>query len=358
MDPVTGKPMTMKDLFKANFAVNKEVIIRTTGNVYSHEAVQKLNIEAKNFTDLLEDTPFVKSDIITLQNPADPSRRNLRGFHYVKAGLEIKETETTSNITLTESTQRIFKSLREKGIPLAESDTSIQEKEAKLTATRKQSGQAPSFTSTGVALNTVIETHPADKPGKKTKNKGYVRIKTNVGDLNVQLHCDLVPKACENFLELCEDGYYNGLIFHRLIKNFMVQGGDPTGTGTGGQSVWKRPFADEFKPSLSHSERGILSMANSGSNTNGSQFFITLRPCTHLDRKHTVFGKVVGGIEVLKTIELIKTDDDDRPTSQLKIVGTQVFENPFRNLDKEEFEALQKAEQKKKEKEISYDDQQ
>lgn len=106
------------------------------------------------------------------------------------------------------------------------------------------------------------------------KKKGYVRLHTNKGDLNLELHCDLTPKTCENFIKLCKKQYYDGTIFHRSIRNFVIQGGDPTGTGTGGESYWGKPFKDEFRPNLSHTGRGVLSMANSGPNTNKSQFFI------------------------------------------------------------------------------------
>ncbi len=105
----------------------------------------------------------------------------------------------------------------------------------------------------------------------RVKKKGYVRLVTNVGPLNLELHCDYVPKTCENFMKLCQKGYYDGTKFHRSIKHFMLQGGDPTGTGTGGESLWGKPFKDEFKQFLSHQGRGILSMANSGPNTNKSQ---------------------------------------------------------------------------------------
>ena len=109
------------------------------------------------------------------------------------------------------------------------------------------------------------------------KKKGYARLTTNYGPLNLELYCDVVPKACENFLKLAAKGYYNGTIFHRSIRHFMVQGGDPTGTGTGGDSYWGCAFKDDIKPQFSHTGRGVLSMANSGPDTNKSQFFITYR---------------------------------------------------------------------------------
>lgn len=124
---------------------------------------------------------------------------------------------------------------------------------------------------------------------------------TSLGTLNLEIHCDLVPKTSENFLGLCSQGKYNNTVFHRLIKNFMVQGGDPTGrvmtswsyigTGTGGQSIWGKSFNDEFHPSLTHKGMGVVSMANSGPNTNNSQFFITFKTASHLDNLHSVFGR-------------------------------------------------------------------
>jgi len=128
---------------------------------------------------------------------------------------------------------------------------------------------------------------------KKQKCSGYVQIITNRGKINIMVYCYLVPKTGENFLELCESGYYNGTPFHRLVKDFCLQGGDPTGTGTGGQSIFEKAFEDEFTDQLSHSKPGMVSMANSGPDTNLSQFFITLAECKNLDKKHTVFGEVI-----------------------------------------------------------------
>lgn len=170
---------------------------------------------------------------------------------------------------------------------------------------------------------------------ERVKKKGYVRLLTNFGALNLELHCDLVPKTCENFVKHCQNGYYNGTKFHRSIRNFMIQGGDPTNTGNGGTSIWGKSFEDEFKPNLIHQGRGILSMANSGPNTNGSQFFITFRSCRHLDRKHTVFGKIVGGLETLNTIEKIEVDNKDRPIEDIIIQGVLVFVDPFQEAEEQ-----------------------
>lgn len=130
--------------------------------------------------------------------------------------------------------------------------------------------------------------------------KNYTaRLKTGLGDIVIRLCADKVPLTVNNFVFLAREGFYDGVTFHRVISKFMVQGGDPTGTGTGGPGY---RFADEFHPELRHDAPGILSMANSGPNTNGSQFFITHVPTPWLDGKHAVFGKISEGMEVLMSI--------------------------------------------------------
>ncbi|GIL90944.1 hypothetical protein Vretifemale_18640 [Volvox reticuliferus] len=138
-----------------------------------------------------------------------------------------------------------------------------------------------------------------------------VTLHTNVGDLKIELFCEQAPRASENFLALCGSGYYDNVHFHRNIKGFMIQGGDPTGTGKGGRSIYPTPsgkFPDEINDSLKHTKRGILSMANSGPNTNGSQFFITYKAHAHLNGKYTVFGQVIDGMDVLDRMEKVPTD--------------------------------------------------
>ena len=133
------------------------------------------------------------------------------------------------------------------------------------------------------------------------KKKYTATFKLAKGDIVVELFADKAPRTVNNFVFLARDGFYNGVTFHRVIADFMAQGGDPTGTGRGGPGY---TFADEFHPGLKHSKAGILSMANAGPNTNGSQFFITLAPTPHLDGRHSVFGQVVKGMDVLKSISL------------------------------------------------------
>jgi peptidylprolyl isomerase len=131
---------------------------------------------------------------------------------------------------------------------------------------------------------------------------------------------DIAPKTCENFKGLVEKGYYNGTIFHRVIKDFMIQGGDPTGTGRGGSSIWGKTFEDEFKSGVSFDKKGILAMANAGPGTNGSQFFITTVPTPWLDMHHTIFGEVVSGYDVVEKIEKTPVGYGDKPVTEQKII--------------------------------------
>ncbi|KAJ6248119.1 ring-type e3 ubiquitin-protein ligase ppil2 [Anaeramoeba flamelloides] len=166
------------------------------------------------------------------------------------------------------------------------------------------------------------------------RHQGYATIVTNYGDLNFELFCEKCPLACDNFLTHCLRDYYSGIQFHRLIKGFMIQGGDPTESGAGGESIWGQPFKDEFHPSLTHDKRGILSMANAGKNTNTSQFFITFGPAHHLDNKHTVFGRLVGGMNVLDQIENIPTNPKNFPLKAIKFIKANIYWNPFREIEK------------------------
>ncbi|GJP46581.1 hypothetical protein CLOM_g5850 [Closterium sp. NIES-68] len=147
-----------------------------------------------------------------------------------------------------------------------------------------------------------------------------VVLETTMGQITVELYQKHAPKTCRNFLELSRRGYYNGTKFHRVIKDFMAQGGDPTGTGRGGESIYGAKFEDEITRELKHTGAGILSMANAGPNTNGSQFFLTLAPTPWLDGKHTIFGRVSHGMEVLKRLGNVQADRTDRPIHDVKII--------------------------------------
>lgn len=185
-------------------------------------------------------------------------------------------------------------------------------------------------------------------------NEETLTMKTSLGDLTIRLFPDRAPKACENFRTHAKDGYYDGLTFHRVIRDFCVQGGDPTGTGMGGESIWKKSFEDEFDPTL-HNYYGALSMANSGPDTNGSQFFFVVKKdvpgemidemekageaygfppevvdaymqhggTPWLDFRHTVFGQVVEGLDVLEKLAAVETDGMDRPIEALTILSIE-----------------------------------
>ena len=181
-----------------------------------------------------------------------------------------------------------------------------------------------------------------------------VTMQTNMGDIKIKMFPDKAPKAVENFITHAKNGYYNGLIFHRVIKDFMIQGGDPTGTGMGGASIWGSAFEDEFTPEL-HNLRGALSMANSGPGTNGSQFFIVqasqvpqqmipqmeqlkdsgfpediiedykaMGGTPWLDFRHTVFGQVFEGMDTVDAIAGVKTGSADKPVQDVKIISISV----------------------------------
>ncbi len=147
-------------------------------------------------------------------------------------------------------------------------------------------------------------------------NNPIAVFETNKGTFKAEIFSDKVPITADNFIKLAKTGFYNNLIFHRVIPNFMIQGGDPNGDGTGGPGY---EIKDEFNPSLKHSSKGMLSMANAGPNTGGSQFFITLIPTPWLDGKHAVFGKVIEGMDIVDNIGKLKTDSTDRPLSPVVI---------------------------------------
>lgn len=149
-------------------------------------------------------------------------------------------------------------------------------------------------------------------------------IHTTMGDIGVTLFYKETPRTVENFVVHSRNGYYNGNIFHRIIKQFMIQTGDPQGNGTGGKSIWGGEFEDEFHPALKHDKPYMLSMANAGPNTNGSQFFITVIPCTWLDKKHTIFGRVNKGMDIVQKISNVKTNKQDKPLDEIKIISITV----------------------------------
>uniref|UniRef100_A0A671U9D2 RING-type E3 ubiquitin-protein ligase PPIL2 n=1 Tax=Sparus aurata TaxID=8175 RepID=A0A671U9D2_SPAAU len=361
-NPATGEKLEAKSLIKLNFAKNNDgkyhcpvlyniftnnshiVANKVTGNVFSNE--DPTNLDKFNVSNFFH----VKNNLKVL-DPDEEKAKLDPAYHLNSTNLETRETLA-----------ELYKDYKGDQLLASTSKEPVAKKTDKLNAAHYSTGRVcASFTSTAM---TPVTTHEADAIADDTvryqyvKKKGYVRLHTNKGDLNVELHCDKVPKAGENFIRLCKKGYYDGTVFHRSIRNFMIQGGDPTGTGTGGESFWGKPFKDEFRPNLSHTGRGVLSMANSGPNTNKSQFFITFRSCTYLDRKHTVFGRIVGGFETLTAMENVESDPkSDKPKSEIKIISATVFVDPYEEADAqiaaERENELQKQEEEKQQTSIA-----
>ena len=405
-NPVNGKPLKSKDLIKLNFARNGDtdapdgsgkglgemvdpvtfkvftdnthvVAIRhgSEANVFAWDTIERLNIKAKMWKDLVDDREFGRSDIITLQDPQNIESRDLSKYKFLQDGESVltkeqEEERKGSNVNIDalgrvgdkvlRAKEAVERARRERAAlgdvnrtksltkiasnQAAPKPSLVQEKKLAYNAAQYTTGKAAaSFTSTGLTPETsgeralLTDEEYMLKP-KRVKIKGYARIETNVGSLTIELQTETAPRAVWNFVQLAKKGFYNGIKFHRNIRNFMIQGGDPTGTGKGGQSIWGKNFQDEFDGPLVHDARGIMSMANKGKNTNSSQFFITYKPAKHLDRKHTIFGRVVGGLEVLQKLENAPVDGSDRPIDDIIMENVVVFVDPFEEFQKQKRE--------------------
>ncbi|KAL4965527.1 uncharacterized protein BDV14DRAFT_208733 [Aspergillus stella-maris] len=404
-NPVDGSPLKGSDLIKLTIAKNDAgeyidpvtykvltdnthvVALKNTGNVYAWDTVERLNIKGKLWKDLMTDEEFSRKDIITLQDPQNIESRNLSSFNYIKEGEsglsdeQIREREDParnvnanalgSSAKILKAREAVARARQERaqkssggaaGSALAKSDSgavktaqkaamSKDGKPVPYNAARYTTGlAAASFTSTGMTPHTSAELALLSdedymlKRGR-VKQKGYARISTTSGDINLELHTEYAPKAVWNFIKLAKKGYYKDVTFHRNIKGFMIQGGDPTGTGRGGESVWGKYFNDEFEGPLKHDSRGTLSMANKGKNTNSSQFFIAYRALPHLNLKHTIFGNVIDDpTPSAPTLNKLETHPvnatTNKPTPDVRIIDVTVFVDPF-----EEFLKQKKTEQ-------------
>jgi peptidyl-prolyl cis-trans isomerase-like protein 2 len=323
-NPVDGSPLKGSDLIKLTIAKNEDgdyvdpvtfkiltdnthiVALRNTGNVFAWDTVERLNIKGKLWRDLVTDEEFSRKDIITLQDPQNIESRNLSSFSYIKDGeTGLVEEHQASGSVNTNALGNAAKILKAKEAVAKARSERAQQAGSAATGSKavSKTGAAPptktgglqggkptpynaakfttgkaaaSFTSTGLTPHTSAELALLSeeeymlKRGR-VKGKAYARIVTTSGHLNLELYPEYAPKAVWNFIQLAKKGYYKDVPFHRNIKGFMLQGGDPTGTGRGGESIWGKYFADEFEGPLKHDARGTLSMANKGKNTNSSQ---------------------------------------------------------------------------------------
>jgi cyclophilin family peptidyl-prolyl cis-trans isomerase len=205
-------------------------------------------------------------------------------------------------------------------------DTNVKKEDAAKSLSNAKPEGTPAAPAKGApATSAAPAAAPAETPAKITNEIAV--IETNKGTIKIKFFPDVAPKAVENFVGLAKKGYYNGVTFHRVIDGFMIQGGDPDGTGRGGKSIWGKPFADEFSPKYRFDRKGLLAMANAGPGTNGSQFFITLAPTPHLNDRHTIFGEVVGGMDVVEKIGKVAKGAGDKPIEPVKMTKI-TFEAP------------------------------
>lgn len=437
-DPVTGKRLTRAELTTLHVARNAGgepidpvtfkvltdnthvVAIKPSGNVYAFDTVDRLNIKAKTWRDLVSDVEFVRADIVTLQDPANLASRDMSSFQYVKDGAapvvgegDEKDPLSGINAAAMGSSAKILAAKAAVAKARAEKAAGKPSSAAAAAALARKTGTGgggagggggaarenaanrarkalpynAAVHTTGKAAASLTSTSLTPHVGserallsdeeymlrpKRIKAKGYARIATNLGNLNIELHTETAPRTVYNFVQLAKKGYYKGVSFHRNVKNFMVspssspphlyapltpplpqiQGGDPTGTGRGGTSYWGTPFNDELDGPHTHNGRGVISMANKGRNTNSSQFFILYRAAHHLDRKHTIFGRVVGGLDVLDALERVPVDANDAPTTPVLMKEVNVFVDPFEDFLKGREERQREEEEKRRRREV------
>ncbi|KAJ5946787.1 Peptidyl-prolyl cis-trans isomerase-like 2 [Penicillium verhagenii] len=317
-NPVDGSPLKSSDLIKLTIAKNEEG-------------------EGKLWRDLVTDEEFSRKDIITLQDPQNIESRDLSSFTYLKEGqtefLEEQQASASVNTSALGSSAKILKA--KEAVAKARADRAQQQANSAASKAISKTGAVASAAKPA-ELALLSEEEYMLKRGR-VKAKGYARIVTTAGHLNLELYPEHAPKAVWNFIQLAKKGYYKDVTFHRNIKGFMLQGGDPTGTGRGGESVWGKYFSDEFDGPLKHDGRGTLSMANKGKNTNSSQFFFAYRALPHLDRKHTVFGRLIDdptpSSTTLNALEIHPVEaNTNRPTPEIRIKEVTVFVDPFEDF--------------------------
>lgn len=259
---------------------------------------------------------------------------NLVSNRVVRLIGKVENTERFVRIALFQSTTRVAKLLKLAGpdAKAPEQDPTIVAGAFKKPRIYLFSRREPDDTGDAASSRDVFNERPNEDemvPEEQIRGQTHLPagaiLHTTKGEIWLKLQPDECPRSVENFTTHARNGYYDGHIFHRVIKGFMIQTGDPLGDGTGGASIWGGEFEDEFHKTLRHDRPGILSMANCGPGTNGSQFFITTVPCPWLDNRHTVFGRVVKGMDVVQAIERAKVRDE-KPVEEIKILNIEVRE--------------------------------
>jgi peptidyl-prolyl cis-trans isomerase-like protein 2 len=376
-DPVTGEPRTTRDVITLNADKDEEglwqcpiltkpfsdhtkiVAIRhgNSANVYSWQAYHELNLKTKNMEDLISGEKFTKADVLILNDPDDlelNKARDINNFHHVLHARSLEESRPGTNVQRSVTATRVMEKLAasKRSVALANTVGGFSKKpritSEMVTGVKLTSGMTSgSLTSSSMNISSTSESREATQEEilqaqfaimKKQKRKGYATLHTNMGDIGLELHCDIAPRTCTNFLGLAESGKYNGSKFHRLIPSFMIQGGK----GDPDDSLWGCPFSDEFDDRLKHDAEGILSMANSGPKTNKRQFFLTFAPALHLDRKHSIFGRVIQGKNVLMEMKKVPIDKKDRPVHDIIISGITVLVNPAKEAEESECARIEK----------------
>ena len=378
-------------------------------NVYSYEAYLELNIKPKNYEDFMSGQKFhPKNDVIIIYDPADKEfnrRRNINSFYHILHSKKLNDgidsnkdnNDISSNVRYSVTATRVMETLRKKQIKEQEEEQARQQNDDKkrkidsvigqrtnmgntiyyssqsgqpLTVlasdvtgvehTVGRGGMSSSLTSTATSVSDTnlirnatdeeIITAQCNVMRYQFKHKkGYVKLHTNFGPVTIELHCDIAPRTCMNFLGLCRHRKYDETIFHRLIPKFMIQGGGYASDGRKANddreesSIWGSPFDDEYDHRLQHNAIGIVSMANSGPNTNQQQFFITFQSCSHLDKKHSIFGVVVDGLDVVKEWERVPVTKKDFPTTDIKIMSTEVLVDPAHEAYEYEQKRIEKS---------------
>lgn len=343
INPVDGSDLGYDDLIELKFFRNGDnamhcpitlktfsgyshiVVVPGSGRVYSMEGLKRLQLK-----DFVTDELIEKDSLITLQDPNNPQKRNWTRF---KEHMPSETMEVVNPSGLAGRVVSLVSQERSKLLPSINAPTKEESRKSGQRAVHSTGKLAASLTSTAMTPEVHQEYAMLSKwevfAKSALNSSAHATIRTNRGDLHFELFPAKAPKCVYNFLKLAREGYYTGCKFHRLIPGFMLQGGDPTGTGKGGESVFGKPFHET--PSIPHSSRGLISMANLGRpTTNTSQFFITLAPCAHLDYLHPVFGKMLHGGAVLDAIEVTQTEErTNMPLEDIFIEDVIVVDYPF-----------------------------